>query len=524
MREKFRSSLGMQYFIYVLLSIVLLDNLSQVGAFGENNFITEVFEKIGFISTIGRDSIIFFIMFFSIDFFILKSSTEEIIIYEDDDIKNRIYQKLIVYKVLIVFSIILGTYATLISKNADIFFTSIYLIIDSILIYYTKSAYLKSYMYNRQLQWYQKINNEDIYKDTKKWRKKRKFNGYVKVDKKHRYMHTLEYIPTIIYTTFFFIPNILFLRIFMGYILLVNIASVIEGILSLYTSVSGICTSITEHRSKGSYRTYDIVVTDYENKTEMKFNIKEQFSISEMDRLEVVYGIFSKRCIMINNVSNTQKKSIKSTYLSLFVFVVIMISILGKFYIKDTNEYTNYNKVDTYEEKQKQENTITKLPLDGEYYDKVIDLSKEESFNDVTINLDKLYLGKENSKICFNITNNTDRGMVINVDYYAHIRGDDGQSSNILLPGKTYNIELDILQEYNKKVDKKFLLNLEYTLSETILNEYMDFTYYNHYPLNVIDNDCMIYINLETKEVEMNFNEYNEFYTKTNEVVKFLKE
>ncbi len=128
MREKFNSSLVMQYVIYALLSIVILDNLSQVGAFGTNNFITATFERIGFISTIGRESIIFFIMFYSIDFFILKSSIKEIIIYEDDDIENKIYQKLIVYKALIVFSIILGTYATLISKNADIFFTSIYLI------------------------------------------------------------------------------------------------------------------------------------------------------------------------------------------------------------------------------------------------------------------------------------------------------------------------------------------------------------------------------------------------------------
>ena len=65
------------------------------------------------------------------------------------------------------------------------------------------------------------------------------------------------------------------------------------------------------------------------------------------------------------------------------------------------------------------------------------------------------------------------------------------------------------------------LVNLEYTLSETILNEYLDFTNYNHYPLNVIDNDCMTYINLETNEVEMNFNNYDEFYTKNSEIVKF---
>ena len=55
----------------------------------------------------------------------------------------------------------------------------------------------------------------------------------------------------------------------MGYILIINIASLIGDLFSIYIRTTGICTSVVEKSSKGNH-TYCIVVTDYENKTEMK--------------------------------------------------------------------------------------------------------------------------------------------------------------------------------------------------------------------------------------------------------------
>lgn len=347
MKEKFRSALGMSYFIYVPLFISIINKAVQIGLFKDNNPITHIFEKINFESPVGVGSTLFFIIFYSITFYIIKSDTDKIIIYEDENIKNKIHKKLIIYKIIVVLTIGFGTYITLASNNIDILFTSIFLIIDSVLILYAKEGYLKSYLYNRQLRWFKEINNEDIYKDTYKWRKKCKFNGYVKINLKHRYMNILKYIPTIVFAIVFMMPDSILIRLLMGYILLFNIAAVIEILFSLYTSTKGVCTSVKRCSNKGN-RYYIIVVTDYENKTEMEFRIEELFNLCEMDTVEVVYGVFSKRCIMINNFINMPKKSLKSTYFSLFAFLVIIIGIFIKTFTVHTNEHEYKNA--TYED------------------------------------------------------------------------------------------------------------------------------------------------------------------------------
>ncbi|WP_042272527.1 hypothetical protein [[Clostridium] dakarense] len=201
--------------------------------------------------------------------------------------------------------------------------------------------------------------------------KKRKFNGYVKVNAKHRYMNIIKYIPTIIFAIVFMMPDSILIRLLMGYILLFNIAAVVENLFSLYTSTKGVCTSVKECSNKGNHY-YMVVVTDYENKTEMKFSIEQLFNISEMDTVEVVYGIFSKRCIMINNVINMPKESLKSTYFSLFIFLAIIIGIFIKAFTLDTNEYEyneNEYKNTTYGDTTYEDDFYNEYKNDIEYMD-----------------------------------------------------------------------------------------------------------------------------------------------------------
>ncbi len=146
MKEKFRSALGMLYIIYVMILVVILDKSVQLGLLGSNNFTTQIFEKINYTTEIGKGSILFFIIFFTMFFYITKSNIDEIITYEDDNIENKINQKLIVYKALVVLTIILGAYIIIASKNEDIFYTTIFLTIDSALIYYTKGTFYVLYV------------------------------------------------------------------------------------------------------------------------------------------------------------------------------------------------------------------------------------------------------------------------------------------------------------------------------------------------------------------------------------------
>ncbi|SCI14178.1 Uncharacterised protein [uncultured Clostridium sp.] len=373
MREKFRSSLGLLGVAYVSLLIVLLDKYAQLRLMNEDNLIQNIFDKINFESTIGKRSIVFFLMFFSMNYFIAKSNMNEITIYKDDQIEDKISKKLILYKGLVLVSLILGIYFSQSSKDIDISCISIYLIISSILIHYSKKGYLQSYMYNRQLQWYKEINNEEIYDDTNKWRKKQRFNGFANIDKKYRYRHILEYIPTVIIATILMIPKSIVIRIFMIYILLVNIASIIENLFNGYTSISGVCTSITENRRKNSI-TYKIVVTDYENKLEKKFNINDVFSISEMDKVEVVYGVFSKRCIMINNVINAPTGNLMGGYFTLFVLIAVLTWNLGSHYFNSDSYNNNYSEEES------------KYVYEGTYEDGYPDINCSEYDSHVTLN------------------------------------------------------------------------------------------------------------------------------------------
>lgn len=222
MREEFKTSLKILWITYISLFIVLLDKCVIFELFNESNLILNFFNKINFESLIGQSSLVFFIMFFFMNFFITKSKMNEVIIYEDDNIENKIEQRLILYKVLIIVSIIIGGYCSLNTKNNDIIFISIYLIIVSILIHYSKRGYCISYMYDRKLQWQKQISNEEIYNDTHKWRLKQKFNGIVYVDKRYRFRQIPQYIPTIFISLIFMILGSLLIKITMGYLIFTN--------------------------------------------------------------------------------------------------------------------------------------------------------------------------------------------------------------------------------------------------------------------------------------------------------------
>ena len=348
MREEFKTSLKILWITYISLFIVLLDKCVIFELFNESNLILNFFNKINFESLIGQSSLVFFIMFFFMNFFITKSKMNEVIIYEDDNIENKIEQRLILYKVLIIVSIIIGGYCSLNTKNNDIIFISIYLIIVSILIHYSKRGYCISYMYDRKLQWQKQISNEEIYNDTHKWRLKQKFNGIVYVDKRYRFRQILQYIPTIFISLIFMILGSLLIKITMGYLLIVNIMSIIEYLFNLHTFISGTCTSVTENRGRHSI-IYRIVVTDYEKKVEKKFAINDLFNISEMDRVEVVYGIFSKRCIMVNNVVNKPRKYTGS-YVLLFILLLNLGIYFKDYYLAKKYFENAYNEENYYDE------------------------------------------------------------------------------------------------------------------------------------------------------------------------------
>lgn len=521
-KHKLDNTCKITYFIYGILLIYPLQSLIKLGILSKDIRSFEIISniKIGY----SIEFYAFWFLFLLLLSIGIKSDLKNIEIFDDEEKLKKLKKSTLPYKLFITVNIIGMLSLVLFTKDKELLIPSILLIYTSILIHYAKESYIKSYLFDRKLNYLEKINGDkynDSNIDTKKWRYKIWYNNKEKIKISDRIVNIIIDIFSIIFFGIFFVVSGLVVgTILYGYILIINIFKLIEDVFSLYTTIDGVCTGVYEQRTR-NHTYYKVVVTDYTNKREIKVKLKEDYYIGYMDNLSVVHGVLSKQAVSINNIK-INKYQIGNIIPLLIFIIIFVISTINNYTYKDNIESMYYkDSYLDYEERQKLENDKELLELNqlGKY--KTIDISKEQEFNDVIISFDKLYLGKKASKIYFSITNNTDKGMVINVDYNTIIKDDEGKNSNILLPGKKYDLEMDILQEYNKKSYNTLLVNLEYTLSETILNEYLDFTYYNHYPLNVIDNDCMTYINLETNEVDMNFNNYNEFYTKNSEIVKF---
>ena len=79
---------------------------------------------------------------------------------------------------------------------------------------------------------------------------------------------------------------------------------------------------------------------------------------------------------------------------------------------------------------------------------------------------------------------------------------------------------MDIFKSYKKF---KYLdINLEYTLSPYVMQEYMDFFYC--YPLNVVDCSSKIHIDLFDGKCKIEINGYGNFYNKADKVIEFKGE
>lgn len=530
-KQRLRSILKILYIVYATFLISNLKIISNKSSLVNNNYLINILDHI----KIGIDSpggfFMFQMVFISIFYYALKSSSNKIIVFEDAQKKYKLRKKLISHKIFVFINILLAIYTITLSQELNSAMSSIELVLMSILIFYGKKIYIKSYLFDRKIKWLESINSEkydEINVDTIKWRYKIWVNKKEKIKFQYRKIHIILDVVHILFLGYIFIfsDTILF-KLIWGYFLICGGLNLIENIFGLYTSIDGICTGVyettDENRSKNYY---NIVVTDYNKKQEIEFKIHENYSIQEMDNLNLVHGILTKKVLFMNNINVNKVNTGNILYYLVFMFILIYPNIdYINYYLTGNFKESQYiEETLSYDDEQKKNNIIEKLPEDEAQYTKIINVNKEASFNNVTINVKKILLGKIGSKVCFDIINNSDKGMVLNVDYKTHIKDkESGENSNILLPKKEYSIEMDILEPYNKEKVKIVEINLEYTLSETIKfdNEYMDYSYYRYYLLNVVDNNCNISINLKNGDTNIKFDEYDQFYNKTDEIVTF---
>lgn len=78
---------------------------------------------------------------------------------------------------------------------------------------------------------------------------------------------------------------------------------ILEVIIPIQTSISGVCTEIVEKStSKGSSIYYGLYITDYEKGREYILHVNEYPYISTGQKLTVVHGAISKRAIYVKEI------------------------------------------------------------------------------------------------------------------------------------------------------------------------------------------------------------------------------
>lgn len=539
--------------LYVLFVIYLMETIAvakDLGIFSNGNSISSNMMQ----SNLSIGQMIFKILFIGFVCGGVIIEGRDLEVREDENKLKVVNRKLLKYKIFIGITILFSIYLIIKSYNSQLIYNCLLLNITALFIFYGKMIYFKSYICNRKIEWLKKISAIDVndYVDTKWWRRKIWFNGRERVLFKYR-------IYNIIVSSFIlFISTLSFVLLFMGkslfnifffYFMIKHFTIIVESVFGLYTVTTGKCTGVigkTKHRNRrgsidlsdipSSYtrtRTYyELTLTDFNHKREIQIISEESCGLSEMDTMEVVHGIFSKSPITVNMipVRIINNKKILFTFVTRFA-VVALIFYRGYTLVKDYEEYSNsytfnedynYEEDDPYLNEQKENNIVEILPKDEKYYEKVININEEKSSDNVNIKIEKLYLGKDNSKLQFEMKNKSDVPLVLNIPYETHIFDtNNNKNSNILMPGESYYIEMDIFQKH--KDFKTLNIKLEYTLSHYVFQEYGDFFYYMYYPLNVVDCSSNITLDLQNGKCDMDISEYGEFYGVSQNISQFIK-
>lgn len=534
------------FFRYFMDTITIVPNLGIFSNEGSIN--SSVMES----KSIIYNFIVNFIFIgFICCFVIIEGRDLEVV--EDENKIKVVNKKLLKYKLFVAITILFSIYLIIKSYNSQLIYSCILLNLTSLFIFYGKSIYYKSYICNRRIDWLKKISNIDTddYIDTKWWRRKIWFNGREKVKLKYRIYNIIISSFILFVSTSFFITMLIsksFLTILFLYFIIKHSIIIIESIFGLYTVTSGKCTGVqkrTKERREGasidlsdipssftSTRVYYILtLTDFAHKREIQILSDEGCGLSEMDTMEVVHGIFSKNSISVNMIPTRRidNKKILFSFVTGFAvaaFILYKCYALFEDYEGYNSSYTinedyNYEENDPYLNTQKKNNVVEILPKDEGYYNKVINVNKEKSSENVNIKIEKLYLGSNSSKLQFEMKNKSEVPLVLNVPYETHIFDkDNNKSSNILMPGENYYIEMDIFQQYN--YFKTLNIRLEYTLSPYVSQEYADYFYYMYYPLNVVDCNSNISLGLENNKCNINISEYGEFYGVSKNITEFI--
>lgn len=233
--------------------------------------------------------------------FILFNKGEKL----SQDEKKEISKRMNGFKLLsIVFIAYIG-FTVFIVRNLNIIISSVIIFLGYINCYITKikSSYIGK-VSETQRNWRAAYNIPSYDDISFLWRIKPMLLPHVSVSFGERIKNIDWYLTIFImvFTYPFFIefhlellPFLAIVFIFLGK----NIVYILDVIFGIYTETEGICTGVVmKEESKGGRRIfYEIYVTDFEKKREIKFKQYNYCSYSENDPIKLVHGGLSKYVI-----------------------------------------------------------------------------------------------------------------------------------------------------------------------------------------------------------------------------------
>lgn len=198
-------------------------------------------------------------------------------------------------------------FTIIIVRNISIIISALLMFAGYINLYMFKSKIKSSYMLSETQRNWRKAYNKNSYEDINLlWKIKPMIHPHVSVSFIERIKHIdwivlifilpfsgkfrLEYIPAVVIAFIFIISDVLYF---------------IDAIWGLYTDTKGICTGVVmKSGRRGRRNYYEVFVTDFENKRELKFRVYDYCNYNENDVLQLIHGGLSKKVIATKRVGN----------------------------------------------------------------------------------------------------------------------------------------------------------------------------------------------------------------------------
>ena len=175
-----------------------------------------------------------------------------------------------------------------------------------LIIIITKNIYMLQMQEKRQLEWkknWEQPNHSDMESNVL-WRLKVWFSPHEYVPFSERWIEPFRILFDFLWVAILLQQPFSFISLLFSVFVIPDLLSIVEALLGLQTSMTGICTGVTQTTRGRSLRIcYIVYVTDYENKREIKFTLYEPYCyVNELDRVVVVHGVFSKHVMRVQGL------------------------------------------------------------------------------------------------------------------------------------------------------------------------------------------------------------------------------